>query len=489
MSTKNYKKEMPINTPEGFMPPQAKELEQVVLGAIMLEKGAIDEVSSIIQADSFYVDAHKDIYKAFQTLSVKGQPIDILTVTEQLRVDGKLDDIGGPYYVMQLTNSVVNTSNIKTHAQIIQEKYLLREQIRIYGNAINGCYQTNADGFDLLDEVNSKLTNLAMIGLKGEVKRIDCLIVERIKRLELLRHREEGYTGVPSGFHDIDIITGGWQDTDLIIIAARPSVGKTAFALNCARNAAANVIKPTPVLFISLEMSSGQLADRLLSSESGVEMDIITKARANDETMKRLYSNGVVKIADYKLFIDDAPAQTIMDVRAKARKYKSSENIGLIVIDYLQLMNGITDERRQNRENEISNISRGLKGLAKELKIPIIALSQLNREAETKEPTLANLRESGAIEQDADMVIFLYREDYQKMDSEIDPTLKGLSFVKIAKHRNGALEKIPMNTDLSIQRWMTPAQFRTYQMNKNSNYKNLIPISSLKNTGTDGDYF
>jgi replicative DNA helicase len=489
MSTKNYKKETQISTPEGYMPPQAKELEQVVLGAIMLEKGAIDEVGGILQPDSFYVDAHKTIFKTIQTLSLKCQPIDIMTVMEQLKADGKLDAIGGSFYVMQLTNSVVSATNIKTHAQIIQEKYLLREQIRIYGNAIIECYQTNADGFDLLDDVSGKLTNLAMIGLKGEAKRIDYLIVERFKRLETLRHRGEGYTGVPSGFHDIDIITGGWQDTDLIIIAARPSVGKTAFALNCARNAAANSLKPTPVLFLSLEMSSGQLADRLLSSESGVELDVITKARANDETMQRLHSRGVLKIADYQLFIDDAPAQTIMDVRAKARKYKSSENIGLIVIDYLQLMNGLTDEKKQNREQEIANISRGLKGLAKELKIPIIALSQLNRDAEIKEPTLANLRESGAIEQDADMVIFLYREDYQKMDSEIDPMLKGLSFVKIAKHRNGALEKIPMNTDLSIQRWMTPTQFRTYQLNQSTNYKNLIPINSLKNTGTDGDYF
>ena len=473
---KNFKKETPANIGlEGKVPPQARELEVAVLGAILLEKGAIDEVSGIIQPESFYVEAHQVIYRAIQALSLRSQPVDILTIVEQLRQEEKLDAVGGAYYITQLTNSVVSSANIKAHAQIIQDKFILREQIRVYGEGLNRCYESNADGYEVLESVNSNLTGLAMKGLKGEVKRIDYLAVERMKRLEQLRHRKEGYTGVPSGFEDIDVITGGWQDTDLIIIAARPSVGKTAFALNCARNAAASEIKPTPTLFFSLEMSAGQLTDRLMSSESGIELDVITKARANDETMNRLYTKGVQRIVQYPLFIDDTPALTIMDIRAKGRKYRNSENVGLIIIDYLQLMSGLMEEKRQyNREQEVSNISRSLKALAKELKIPIIALSQLNREAETKEPTLSTLRESGAIEQDADLVAFLYREDYQKMENEVDPMLKGLSFIKIAKHRNGSLEKIPMNTDLSIQRWMTPTQFRTYQ--NNSSYGNLKPL-------------
>jgi replicative DNA helicase len=470
---------MATNLDYGHVPPQAVDLEKAVLGAIMLEREALDEVAGILQADSFYSDAHQHIYRSFQNLSVKSQPIDILTVIEQLKSDGKLDAIGGAYYVTTLTNAVVGSANIKAHAMIVQDKYLLREQIRLYSQSLTNCYQDNADSFETLEAVSSAVTKLAMKGVKGEVKKIDTLVVERLKRLEQLRHREEGFTGVPSGFFDIDIITGGWQETDLIILAARPSVGKTALALNFARNAAAHPDKPTPTLFFSLEMSSGQLTDRLLSAESGVDLDIITKAKPDDMVMEKIFQHGVQRMAKYPLFIDDTPALTILDVRAKARKFKNSEDIGLIIIDYLQLMSGLQEDRRQyNREQEVSNISRSLKALAKELKVPIIALSQLNREAETREPTLSNLRESGAIEQDADLVAFLYREDYQKMEAEVDPMLKNVAFIKIAKHRNGALEKIPMNTVLNIQRWMTPAQYQDHLTGRNLG--NFRPVKELE---------
>lgn len=470
-NTKNYRKETPPSTEDNFLqfgklPPQAPELESAVLGAILLEKGALDEVAGIIQPESFYMDANQHVYRAIQTLASKSLAIDLLTVVEELRRTEKLEQIGGGHYITQLTSSVVSSANIKQHARIVQEKYLLRSQISVYSKGIHDCYEPSADGFEILDTVSGQITSLAMQGVKGQARRVGDIAIDRMVRLEGLRSREDGITGVPSGFEDIDRITGGWQDTNLIIIAARPSVGKTAFALQCARNAASHHRKPTPTALFSLEMSEGQLADRSLSCESGIPLEYITKAKVDDKLMQQLYETGVQPLSEYPLYIDDTPALNMVELRAKCRKLKNEQNIGLIVIDYLQLMSGLKDERRQySREQEVSNISRSLKALAKELKVPIIALSQLNREAEKSEPTLGTLRESGAIEQDADDVLFLYREDYQKMENEIDPMLKGLSYVKIAKHRNGPLEKIPMHVDLSIQRWMIPSEWRTYQGN------------------------
>src|SRR5687767_15682367 len=401
----------------GKLPPQAKDLEEAVLGAIMLEKGAFDTIVEILKPECFYVDAHQRIFKSMQGLAQKNQPIDILTVTEELRSREELEMIGGPYYVTRLTNAVVSSANIEAHARIILQKFIQRELIRISGEIIGDAYEDSTDVFDLLDDAESKLFEITNNHLRKNFDSIDSVLVKTIQRIEDLRHKNEDFSGVPSGFASLDRITYGWQNTDLIILAARPAVGKTAFALNLARNAALHASKPTPVAFFSLEMSAGQLVQRILAAESEIWLEKIARGKLEEHEMKQLYARGIQRLAQAPLFIDDTPALNIFELRAKCRRLKNKHNIGLIILDYLQLMSGTVDNRNSNREQEISTISRNLKALAKELNIPIIALSQLSREVEkrkegNKMPQLSDLRESGAIEQDSDMVMFLYRPEY-----------------------------------------------------------------------------
>ncbi len=400
----------------GKVPPQAKDLEEAVLGAIMLEKSAFDTVVEILKPECFYVEAHQRIYKAMQSLANKSQPIDILTVVEELRFKEELEMVGGPYYVTKLTNAVVSSANIEAHARIILQKFIQRELIRISGEIIGDAYEDSTDVFDLLDDAESKLFEITNNHLRKNFDTIDSVLVKTIQRIEDLRHKNEDVTGVPSGFASLDRITYGWQNTDLIILAARPAVGKSAFALNLARNAALHPNKPTPVALFSLEMSAGQLVQRILAAESEIWLEKIARGKLEEHEMKQLYARGIQRLAQAPLFIDDTPALNIFELRAKCRRLKNKHNIGLIIIDYLQLMSGTSDNRNSNREQEISNISRNLKALAKELSVPIIALSQLSREVEkrgakdgTKMPQLSDLRESGAIEQDSDLVMFLYR--------------------------------------------------------------------------------
>lgn len=459
----------------GKVPPQARELEEAVLGALLLEAD-FDEVSSVIHSDCFYVPSYNLIFRAMQSLSKKNQPIDMLTVTEELLVNGDLDKVGGPFAVTKLTNNVVSSAHVQSHAAIIFEKWILREQIRICAEGLNAAYGDN-DAFDSLDSLQNNLNTLASSAVITPASHISNLLTERFRRLEDLRHRTDHLTGVPTGFKNIDLLTAGWQDTDLIILAARPSVGKTAFALNLARNAAHHRSKPTPVAFFSMEMSKGQLTDRLLSSESGIGLDLITRARMDDSLMQHLYQNGLQPLSNYNLFFDDTPALNILDLKTRCRKLKRDKNIGLVIIDYLQLMSGIDGRIKSgNREQEISNISRGLKAMAKELKLPVIALSQLSRDIEKqkRDPMLSDLRESGAIEADADAVVFLTRPDYQQTDLE-DESVKSYADVHFKKHRNGDLAKIPMRTMLNIQRWMTNEEYDLYQFNSSS--RNIQPIS------------
>jgi replicative DNA helicase len=341
----------------GKVPPQAPELEEAVLGACMLEKDTFAQVLEVIQsADCFYVDAHQKIYAAMRSLFDKGTPVD-------------------------------------------------------------DAYEDSTDVFDLLDQAESKIYEVTSTHLRNNYETIDSVLVKTIQRIEDMRHKNEDITGVPTGFPTLDRITYGWQNTDLIILAARPSVGKTAFALNLARNAALHPTKPTPVAFFSLEMSAGQLVQRILSAESEIWLEKISRGKLEEHEMKQLYARGIQRLSQAPLFVDDTPALNIFELRAKCRRLKNANNIGMIIIDYLQLMSGTAENRNSNREQEISNISRSLKGLAKELQVPIIALSQLSREVEkrkdgNKMPQLSDLRESGAIEQDADMVCFLYRPEY-----------------------------------------------------------------------------
>lgn len=447
----------------GKVPPQAKDLEEAVLGAIMLEKSAIDSIAEILKPECFYVEAHQRIFRAMLSLSSKNQPIDILTVAEELRSKEELEMVGGAYYVTKLTNAVVSAAHIEAHSRIILQKFIQRELIRISGEIIGDAYEDTTDVFDLLDEAESKLFEITNNHLRKNFEDLNSVLVNTFKRIEDLRNKNEDISGVPSGFPTLDRITYGWQNTDLIILAARPSVGKTAFALNLARNAVMHAAKPTPVAFFSLEMSAGQLVQRVLSAESEIALEKIARGKMEEYEMKQLYTKGLQRLSAAKLFIDDTPALNIFELRAKCRRLKNKEDIGLIIIDYLQLMSGTGENRNANREQEISNISRNLKGLAKELNIPIIALSQLSRAVETrsagkegvKMPQLSDLRESGAIEQDADMVMFLYRPEYYDItQNEMGENNRGETHVRIAKHRNGALETIKLTALLHIQKFV-----------------------------------
>ncbi|HMZ99664.1 MAG TPA: replicative DNA helicase, partial [Ferruginibacter sp.] len=387
----------------GKVPPQAKELEEAVLGAIMLEKSAFDTVVEILKPECFYVDANQRIYRAMQGLAIKSMPIDLLTVVEELRIREELDGVGGPYYITKLTNAVVSSANIEAHSRIILQKFIQRELIRISGEIIGDAYEDSTDVFDMLDDAEGKLFEITNNHLRKNFDSIDTVLVKTIQRIEDMRNRQEDITGVPTGFPSLDKLTYGWQPTDLIILAARPSVGKTAFALNLARSAAMDPVKPTAVGFFSLEMSSGQLVQRILSAESEIWLEKIARGKLEEHEMKQLYKRGIERLSKAPIFIDDTAALNIFELRAKCRRLKNKHNVGLILIDYLQLMSGSGDNRNSNREQEISRISRDLKGLAKELQVPIIALSQLSREVEKRKegakiPQLSDLRESGAIE-------------------------------------------------------------------------------------------
>jgi replicative DNA helicase len=443
----------------GKIPPQAKDLEEAILGAIMLEKTAFDIVVEILKPECFYVEAHQKIYRAMQGLAIKSLPIDLLTVVEELKLREDLEIVGGPYAVTKLTNSVVSSANIESHARIVLQKFIQRELIRISGEIITDAYEDSADVFDMLDDAEGKLFEITNNHLRKNFDDIETVLVKTINRIEEMRNRQDDITGVPTGFPTLDKVTYGWQPTDLIILAARPSVGKTAFALNLARAAALSQGKPTGVAFFSLEMSSSQLVQRILSAESEIWLEKIARGRLEEHEMKQLYKKGIEKLSKAPIYIDDSAALNIFELRAKCRRLKNKHNIGIIIIDYLQLMSGSAD-RNSNREQEISKISRDLKGLAKELQVPIIALSQLSREVEKRKegakiPQLSDLRESGAIEQDADMVMFLYRPDYYEIgQNEMGESTKGETYVKIAKHRNGSLETIKLKALLHIQKFI-----------------------------------
>ncbi|MBX2939587.1 MAG: replicative DNA helicase [Ferruginibacter sp.] len=444
----------------GKVPPQARDLEEAVLGAIMLEKGAFDAASEILKPECFYVEAHQRVFRAMQSLALKSMPIDLLTVVEELKFNGDLDMVGGAYYLTKLTNTVVSSANIETHSRIILQKFIQRELIRVSSETIRDAFEDTIDVFTMLDDAESRLFEITNNHLKKNFDNINEVLVDTIKRIEDMRNREEDITGVYTGFPTLDHVTYGWQPTDLIILAARPSVGKTAFALNLARSAAMHPVRKTPVGFFSLEMSSSQLVQRILSAESEIPLEKITRGKLEDYEMEQLIARGVTKLNQAQIFIDDTAALNIFELRSKARRLKNKYNVGLIIIDYLQLMSGAGDNRNANREQEISRISRDLKGLAKELQIPVIALSQLSREVEkrkegSKIPQLSDLRESGAIEQDADMVMFLYRPEYHEINqNEHGESLKGHTQIRIAKHRNGSLENIDLMAKLEFQKFV-----------------------------------
>ncbi len=426
----------------GRVQPQAIDLEQAVLGGIMLEKDALTVVLDILRPDSFYKEQHKLIYKACLSLFEKSQPVDLLTVTEALRKSGKLEEVGGLSYLVDLTNKVGSSANIEFHARIIAQKFIQRELISVSTQIINDAFEDRKDVFDLLDAAEQGLYEITDKNLRRGYQHIGDLVLRARTQLETISQSDIDLTGVPSGFEELDKLTNGWQRSDLVILAARPGMGKTSFTLSLARNAAVEHGKA--VAFFSLEMSNLQLAQRLISMEAEIEGSKMRNAQLEDYEWAQL-NRAIEKLSDAPIFIDDTPALNIFELRAKCRRLKQHHNIELIMIDYLQLMTASAGDKRTNREQEISSISRALKGLAKELDVPVIALAQLSRQVEVrsttdKRPQLSDLRESGAIEQDADIVSFLYRPEYYKLQDETDPP--GKTELIIAKHRNGALKTV-----------------------------------------------
>jgi replicative DNA helicase len=434
-----------LNVEYGKLPPQATDLEEAVLGAIMLEKDAVLSVLDILKPESFYKDSHQKIYKAIVDLSMAEKAIDILTVTEELKRHSVLEEVGGPLYIAQLTSKVASAAHLEFHARIIQQKYIQRELIRVTSDIQRKAFDETMDVDDLLDQAEADLFNIAEGNIKRETAKINVLVKEAIHQIEEAAKREDHLSGVPSGFTKLDRLTSGWQKSDLIIVAARPSMGKTAFALTMARNIA--VEHRRPIAFFSLEMSSIQLVNRLIVSETELPSDRIRNGRLEEYEWKQL-DYKIKNLVEAPIFIDDTPAISIFELRAKCRRLKVQHQVEAIFVDYLQLMTG-TGDNKGSREQEVSNISRSLKSIAKELDIPVIALSQLNRSVElrsgNKRPQLSDLRESGAIEQDADLVIFIHRpEKYDIYEDEQGNSLIGLAEIILAKHRNGPIGDIQL---------------------------------------------
>ena len=427
----------------GKLPPQAVDLEEAVLGALMLEKDALTSVIDILKPESFYKDAHQEIYRSIVILFNNSEPVDMLTVSNQLRLEGKLEMVGGAYYLTELTSRVNSAANVEFHARIVAEQSIKRELIRISSEIQQEAFEDTSDAFQLLDRTEQALFEVSESNIRKNYADMRSIMREALNELEARKNHKDGLTGIPSGFTALDRITSGWQKSDLVIIAARPGMGKTAFVVTAMRNAAVDFNHA--VAIFSLEMSNVQLVNRLISAEAELESEKIKKGTLADYEWEQLVHK-TAKLSNAPIFIDDTPALSILELRAKCRRLKAQHDVKLIIVDYLQLMSGDTSRGSSgNREQEIASISRALKNIAKELDVPVLALSQLSRAVETrggdKRPQLSDLRESGSIEQDADLVMFLYRPEYYGITEDEDgQPMQGVGEVIIAKHRNGSLD-------------------------------------------------
>lgn len=427
-----------INAQYGKLPPQATEVEEAVLGALMLERDAYVTVADILDTSSFYKEEHQKIFEAIKELSSNEKPVDLLMVTQELKDREQLDEVGGPGYITQLTRRVASAAHLEFHARIIAQKYIQRELIRVSTEIQAKSYDDTMDVDDLIDFSESSLFQVAERNIKKETVPIKPVLNQAIIQIEKARQQKDGLSGVPSGFTALDRITSGWQKTDLVIVAARPSMGKTAFVLSMARNMAVEHNRATAIF--SLEMSSIQLVNRLIAAETELGNDKLKTGRLENYEWEHL-NRKISALEKAPIFIDDTPALSIFEFRAKCRRLKMQHDIQVVIVDYLQLMTAGSDNRG-SREQEVSTISRSLKAIAKELDIPILALSQLNRSVESREgkrPQLSDLRESGAIEQDADIVTFIHRPEYYGItEDDSGNSLIGVAEIIIAKHRNGA---------------------------------------------------
>lgn len=477
-----YNAPVPANE-YGKLPPQALELEEDVLGAIMLEKDAYSLISDILKPEYFYKTAHQKIFEAFVDLALFQEPIDMHTVTEKLRKKGTLDEVGGPYQITLLTSRVGSAAHLIYHSQIIVQKYLARELIRLSREVQTKAFEEKIDVDDLMQEAESKLFEITQQNLKKDVTQINPVIEEARERMKDAA-RKQGSSGLSTGFDDLDKITSGWQKSDLIIIAARPAMGKTAFILSMAKNMA--VDHNTPVAIFSLEMANVQLVNRLLMNVCSLEGEKIKNGQLTPQEWEQ-FDRDVTRLYDAPIYVDDTPSLSILELRSKARRLVKEHNIQIIIIDYLQLMNA-SGSSFGSREQEVSMISRSLKGLAKELDLPIIALSQLNRGVEGrsgiegKRPQLSDLRESGAIEQDADMVCFIHRPEYYGIHLDGNGnSYDGIAEIIIAKHRNGAVGDVRLRFKNVYAKFINESDDHSFGK---TTYKT---IESKINSGIDPD--
>ena len=431
----------PVDPTYGHLQPQALEIEKAVLGALMIDKDAYAVVCEILRPESFYEPRNQMVYAAIRDLSMEEKPVDILTVTDQLAKSGNLEQVGGPGYVAELSSNVVSSANIEYHANIIAQKSLARQLISFSSMIQTKAFDETIDVEDLMQEAEGSLFELSQHNMKKDYTAIDPVISLAVKGIQDAAKNTDGLTGVSTGYFKLDDITSGWQPSDLVIIAGRPAMGKTSFALSMAKNIAADI--RTPMAFFSLEMSNVQLVNRLISNACEIQGSKILNGQLQRDEWERLDKN-INKLLGAPLYIDDTPGLSVFELRTKARRLVREHGVKLIMIDYLQLMNA-NGMRFSSRQEEVSTISRSLKGLAKELNIPILALSQLNRGVESREglegkrPQLSDLRESGAIEQDADMVLFVHRPEYYHIyQDDNGRDLHGMAQIIIAKHRKGA---------------------------------------------------
>lgn len=484
-------KATPTNQIEGKLQPQAIELEQAVLGALLIDNESLSDAIDSLQAEYFYVPKHQKIFEAIVNLFNNTKPVDILTVSEELKRLENFDNIGGLAYISELTNNVASSSNTEFHARIIAEKFIKRSLINISRRISTDAFDDAVDIFDLLNNAEAELFTVTEGTLRKSYDKMSTLIKGALENIETLRNKEDGLSGIPSGFTNLDRVTSGWQQSDLVICAARPGMGKTAFALTMARNIA--VEHNTPIGFFSLEMSSEQLVNRLIASEAELGASKLRKGDLADHEMVQLHEK-IKHLSEAPIFIDDTPALTIFELRAKARRLVKNHGVKIIMIDYLQLMQA--GGNSGNREQEISTISRSLKGIAKELKIPVIALSQVNRGVESrtgvgsKRPMLSDLRESGAIEQDADIVTFIYRPEYYKIyEWDNGDDSRGQGELIIAKHRNGSLKNVRLKFIGEFAKFSDLDYFEESDFDDNDNNSSMISMSSSMNQETNNDPF
>lgn len=449
----------PIDTSFGHLQPQAIDIEKVVLGALMIDKDAFTVVSEIIKPETFYEVRHQKIYEAVQSLNLQEKPVDIMTVTEELRHKGTLEDVGGPAYVVELSSQVASSAHIEYHAHILAQKFLARQLIQFASMIETDAFDETVDVDDLMQKAEGALFEISQKNMLQDYVQIDTIVDQAHQLLLQASNREGGLTGVPSGFRKLDDITAGWQPSDLVIIAGRPAMGKTSFALSIAKNVAIDYRKP--IAFFSLEMNNVQLVNRLISNVCSIPGNKILNGQLTPDEWERFDSN-IRKMQGAPIYVDDTPGLSIFELRTKARRLVREHGIELLMIDYLQLMNA-NGMRFNSRQEEVSTISRSLKGLAKELNIPVLALSQLSRAVEQrdgpegKRPQLSDLRESGAIEQDADMVLFVHRPEYYHiLQDEKGNDLHGMAQIIIAKHRKGATGDVLLNFRGEYTRFSNP---------------------------------